>query len=110
MRVEVDDLVDHASEHLTARLAPIGAYVEQPDAQRPVVRIQKLGAHLASVEPRRPRPLIRGPLDPSERFVVDEKPAFAIGRTQEGGFLPLDEPSVRPGRVKVVETVIAPST
>ena len=110
MRVEVDDLVDHAREYLTAGLAPIGAYVEQPDAQRSVVRIQKLGAHLARVEPGRPRPLVRGPLDPSERFVVDEKPALAIRGTDEGGFLLLGEPSVRPGRVKVVETVIAPST
>ncbi|MCY4373395.1 MAG: hypothetical protein OXC31_06430 [Spirochaetaceae bacterium] len=109
MWVEVEDLVDHTREHLASRLVPIGANVQQPDTQGPVVSIQKLGAHLAGVEPRRPSPLIRGSRNRPERFVVDEKPALTIGWSDECGFLSLGEPAVRSRRVKIVETAIAPS-
>lgn len=110
MRVEIDDLIDHAREQLAAGLARIGAHVQPPDPQRAIVRSEQLGPHLARVEPRLPRPLVPVCLGSGERFVVDQQPELAIGRTDEGGLPAFGEPAVQVARIQFAEPVLAASS
>ena len=110
MRVEVDDFLDHTCEHLAAGLAGVGAHVQPPDPQGAVVLIQKLGPYFAGEEARCPLPLVAGPLDRVDRFVVNQQPALAIHRTDEGDRLEFGEPAVQGGRIQFAEPVFAASS